>query len=334
MKKILLFGWLLFLAGCKSADRSPSPNAPLPAASEQPGEILVVAEQDVWQGAAGDTFRHYFQAPYLLLPEPEPVFDIRHLTPEQFSNLPEAMAARCIVLLADQSASNSFFENILPGSEVRKTGLHRNLWATEQLVFILDEMGQAQLASAVGRKYGAIACQIHEAQRLSIRQQLFAEGKNEALSEAIQKRFNLKISLPAAWQEVHFDEQKNVMWVQKREGNITQNLLFHHRLANGKTEFSAFEMKKLHDEITAGLPGFFMRASFEKLPPIVGDLPYHEGAVSEMRGLWQKSDAEAVVPFISQVKADGYDVWLLDAFLEMKEGARRQKMQEMEALLF
>lgn len=44
-------------------------------------EIVVIADDALWESAVGDTFRFYFESAYPILPAPEPLFDIRHFNP-------------------------------------------------------------------------------------------------------------------------------------------------------------------------------------------------------------------------------------------------------------
>ena len=78
-------GWLFLLTSCAS-DSSSNYRPPMSGAIGKTSEIVVVADDNVWEGMAGDSMRYYFESAYLLLPQPEPMFDLRHLTPEQLKN--------------------------------------------------------------------------------------------------------------------------------------------------------------------------------------------------------------------------------------------------------
>ncbi|MEL6922840.1 MAG: DUF4837 family protein, partial [Bacteroidota bacterium] len=49
-----------------------------PQAFGKTNQINIVADKDIWDGPVGDTLRNYFSSPFLLLPQPEPIFDLRH----------------------------------------------------------------------------------------------------------------------------------------------------------------------------------------------------------------------------------------------------------------
>mgnify|MGYP002620955650 CR=1 FL=1 len=56
----------------------------LPGKVGAAGELVVVAEVDVWNGAAGDTLQAVMAQPYPVLPQYEPLMDVVHLDPELF----------------------------------------------------------------------------------------------------------------------------------------------------------------------------------------------------------------------------------------------------------
>ena len=47
------------------------------------GEIVVVCDEAVWNGAVGDTLRSIFDQPFPVLPQYEPWFDLVHLEPKR-----------------------------------------------------------------------------------------------------------------------------------------------------------------------------------------------------------------------------------------------------------
>ena len=50
--------------------------------------INVLCDQSVWDGPLGDSIRFYYSAAYPILPQPEPIFDLHHLTLEDMRKDP------------------------------------------------------------------------------------------------------------------------------------------------------------------------------------------------------------------------------------------------------
>ncbi|MEZ4935771.1 MAG: DUF4837 family protein [Saprospiraceae bacterium] len=80
---ITIISALALLWGCAAEPtehiNSPTPVNRLPNTYGRPNQIFVIADSSLWNGAVGDSFFYYFAAPYILLPQPEPIFDIQHM---------------------------------------------------------------------------------------------------------------------------------------------------------------------------------------------------------------------------------------------------------------
>ena len=54
--------------------------------SGSPGEVLVVMPEYYWSGIPGKACREVFGAPYEMLPQYEPVFDMVQISPDPFND--------------------------------------------------------------------------------------------------------------------------------------------------------------------------------------------------------------------------------------------------------
>jgi len=69
----------------------------LPLISGKPGEIIVVIDKYEWNSAIGDTLRKIFEAPYNILPQYEPIFDLIQLDHDGFGKI--FMTHRNIIII-------------------------------------------------------------------------------------------------------------------------------------------------------------------------------------------------------------------------------------------
>ena len=130
---------------------------PIPVAMGTTNEIVVVADQNVWDGPVGDSLRYYFEAPYLILPQPEPIFDLRHFTMEELREKPLRKQLRTYLLLGDLGDEDSTIGKVirqdLRAENVRRakddqsfsSTAGRNKWAQGQLLVYLFGYGQEAL---------------------------------------------------------------------------------------------------------------------------------------------------------------------------------------------
>ncbi|MBK6947210.1 MAG: DUF4837 family protein [Haliscomenobacter sp.] len=74
----LLFAGFAFW-GCTSEMREQL--KPIPIAFGEINELAVIADRDMWESPIGDTIQFYYSSPFLILPQPEPILDLRFFSP-------------------------------------------------------------------------------------------------------------------------------------------------------------------------------------------------------------------------------------------------------------
>ena len=81
---ILLFLISVFiLGGCSSSDPRYKTK---PKAYSKINEVTIVMDEVLWESEIGGSLRYYFSSPYLILPSPEPIFDLRYFLSHAWSN--------------------------------------------------------------------------------------------------------------------------------------------------------------------------------------------------------------------------------------------------------
>ena len=115
---------------------------------------MVVAEKGTWEGVVGETFREYFVQPYPVLPQPEPIFDIKFVASSELKNLQREV--RTIVFLGTieginstsqmikQSLGNETYEKAKEDLSIN-LAYREDLWADGQLIVYLFAPTDAQL---------------------------------------------------------------------------------------------------------------------------------------------------------------------------------------------
>ena len=70
-------------------------------------QLIVVMDQDLWLSDVGDTVRYYYASAYPILPQPEPIFDLTHFTPEEMLEDPLRRELRNFLYVGDLSDTDS-----------------------------------------------------------------------------------------------------------------------------------------------------------------------------------------------------------------------------------
>jgi len=103
-----------FLTSCAN-ERDANYKPPLSGAIGKTNEIIVVADKTMWEGPVGDTLRYYFGSAYLILPQPEPLFDLRHFTINDLKDDPNRRQLRTYLVLGNLSNETSPAAKMLKG---------------------------------------------------------------------------------------------------------------------------------------------------------------------------------------------------------------------------
>ncbi|MEZ4985980.1 MAG: DUF4837 family protein [Saprospiraceae bacterium] len=119
--------------------------------------ITVLCDKDLWESHVGDSLDFYFSAAYPILPQPEPIFDLQHLTMEDIRKDPLRKELRTYLIVGDLSDQDSEVAALIRqdvGSEkIREiaTGpgfgnsVIKNKWAKGQLLIYLYGMTEDKL---------------------------------------------------------------------------------------------------------------------------------------------------------------------------------------------
>ena len=71
--------------------------------------LTVVADEELWNDRVKDTIDYYYGSAYVILPQPEPIFDIKHVTPIQIKNYEIQRKHRCYLIVANLENENASF---------------------------------------------------------------------------------------------------------------------------------------------------------------------------------------------------------------------------------
>ena len=168
-KVLSLFVFIVLLSGC-NADKVASSYKIKPVAMGKTNQLVVIADQDVWDGPVGDSLKFYYSTAYPILPQPEPIFDLQHFTIEDLDKEPLRRELRTYIVVGDLSTKDSPAAKMLikdlgqqKTSESKQSlVIVKDRWADGQKFFYLFGNGEEQLISNLINAFPTVSKKINE----------------------------------------------------------------------------------------------------------------------------------------------------------------------------
>ena len=343
--------------------------APLPLAVGKTNEIRIVCDQDDWEGPLGDSIRYHFQAPFLILPNPEPMFDLKHFTAEQVINNELRRNLRTYVFVGDLSDTHSATTKLilqdLNGEKLRRakedpsfnTMIGKNKWATGQIMVYLFGNNMEALFKNIREKYPTIARRINEFDEDKIQRSAYVYGESNLLNNKMRDLMNVEMHIPSDYDlalersvpATITSEDKvtedavpgiDLLWMKRDTKNELSNIFAYSLPYVSKEQFKKQNIINLINEIgkkyiPSTIEDSYLVINDVDLPVFSTDMKINGSYAIELRGIWEMENDFMGGPFVSYLvhnEKDGRLV-LLNGFVYAPSVNKRNYMQEIAVLL-
>lgn len=356
MKSYSIFRSLIFVAllggGFASSCQSDLQKSlsPTPAAFGKINSLTVIADSSLWQSGFADSINYFFGAPYIILPQPEPIFDISYLSPERLSGQPAWQQLRNYVVLADlsdpESPTTRMVKSDLPDAKIEQadvdgftTAVANNKWATGQQLIYLIGRDERELKTGLSAAYPAIVDRLKERERERIEATTYFEGGNSAVERTIRSRTGARLRIPGDY-ELAPIEDTTVVWLRKQIPEGSVNILVNRVSYDDQQQLTRQGLKELRDElgakyISSTTPGTFMRINDQDLPFFLETTDVNGNYALEGRGIWEMENGFMAGPFVSYLihDRDNEELLLVDGFVHAPGKKKRDLMEEVTLVL-
>ena len=350
LKNLSVFFFLIFLLfSCTENQRNTLNRKP--NAFGNVNNVVVVADDMTLNSPPGDTLMYYLQAAYPILPQPEPLFDVRTYTPNEMLSRSEKKEQRTYLILADMSQENTPGANMvnsdLGKENVRSllekqgfgTKVVKNRRAEGQLTIYLFGQDEQSLLENVRRSFPGILQRIAEHDSNLIRNTTYFKGTNAALEKEIFDSLGVKISLPSNYKKAVFDQERNTYWLRYDEKEYTYNILLHKEEYKDKAQFSRENLIAVRDTIgqliASGTPDSRMVVNDDDLPLYVEGTTLNGNFALKANGIWEIENDFMGGSFVSYLihNPNTGELVMADGFLFAPGKAKREAMQQLENVL-
>lgn len=342
---------LIIFSSC--SDEVTQTYASKPMAMGRLNDIVIIADNDVWDGMPGDTFRHYFESAYPIMPNPEPMFDIRHFTATQINAEPLRKELRTYVVISNLSDTDSptskmvrkdigeerYIKAIKEGKLVTTVG--KDKWARGQIIVYLFAKNEDLLSKTIREKFGPVAERIRAHDEKQLAASIYTvKRENLGAIATIKERFGVDIKIPGNYKQVIDDTDQNIYWLKADDNESSINIVMRSYDYTNKDLLSIDTLVSWRNQygksfISGPTEGSYMVTNREDLP--IYDYTHDIAGMytKELRGIWEMENDFMGGPFVTYaiLQQEKGKILFIDALVYAPGKQKRDIVQQIEYMI-
>jgi hypothetical protein len=321
MRNLLLFSLAIFLLGSCSSEMREKLD-PRPEAFGPLNQLAVIADEVIWESPVGDTFDYYFASAYPILPQPEPIYDLRYFTPDQLYQKKERRSLRRYVILANltdtaSQATKLIYRDISPEKIEAarneggfRTAIATDRWADNQLVVYMYGFSHDQLIENIQTNFRGIDQRIRQSETGQIEDMVYPAGINGSLVATLNERLGVDVRLPSDYQEAFYDDVYDMVWVRQdrvvRDGEmVSTNIMFrkipYEQEEQLLPEYLQEQIDSLGAYVSSEIENTSLVVNDVDLPIVTEVFQRDSRYTLQMRGIWEMENDFMGGPFLAEM---------------------------------
>lgn len=310
---------LLALASCgERKSTKPSSQGP-------PYEVIVVASDENWEGALGDTIKAVMQENIPVFNSAEPHYTLRRILPNNFKGV--AAAHRNIVIV-----------NVGEQYETPRMLAQYDVQTAPQLVVRLVGPDRESLTQYISDHRNDLV-QVFEIAERDRDLTLSRRAEDKILSQKVEEKFGFKITLAKGY--LLRSEKPDFMWISREYPLSSQGLVIYSYPYTDRSDFSLDSLLSNRNRFVKLVPGPSDGSYMTTAPVFVPRLTHlriHGRYWAEMRGFWDVENDFMGGPFVSYSTLDTENnrVVTIDCYVYSPDPTqmRRNLYRQMEHLIY
>ena len=311
------------LSGCSSKKHRRQASILTPQSSGNPYEVMVVADDSVYQGYAGKALQNILDKSVLGLPQPEEQFHKSHIELKHFDRVTNLFR-------------NIFKINIDNHYTMAKMHVERDVYSTPQLIITLNSPDQVQ-ASVYITEHAKQIESIFNSEEINRAANDLVDSHNNKFAEAVEKTFGCKFYIPISIKDMK--EGKDFIWASDNGLSTIQNIVIYSYPYVSQKMFQRGPYIALRDSmmkknIPGGHPGQWMQTNKEFV--WTKNISVRGAYCMEARGLWEMKGDAMGGPFVSHSYIDSVNnrVITVEGFVYAPDKMKRSMIRRLEAALY
>lgn len=317
----LILVFQLFFISCRS-DTKPL----LPDIGGKPGDVAVVISKADWDGAIGEEYRKIFNRPFEMLPQYEPIYDLKNIPYDAFNEL-------------FQRHRNVIFTEISPRYGKPRMLVENDRYAKSQILIHLQAPDDDSFVKLLYASQYKILEYLEQTERKRLLY-LHEKIRDEKIQARILKKHIVILTIPQGYSIVR--DSTDFTWINQEIGSIIQGIVIYHYPFRDSSDFAFRRLITVRDRfmkkyMPGEVEGMYMTTEKEFEPQYSEYLFKGKIHVAEMRGLWKTEKGISMGgPFISISTVDEKNnrVITVEGFVYAAGYDKREYMRQMEAILY
>ncbi len=349
--RFLLFAALLTLLGLQSCSEEVQRSMKaVPTAFGQLNEIVVVMDQELWESPVGDTLRYYYSSAYPLLPQPEPIFDLRHFTPIDLKKDPLRKELRTYMMVANLSDEDSPTAQMIRkdigeeraeearNADGENNAAGRDKWAKGQLLLYQFAYDNSQLIQILKDNYPAIRKRVNKFDENKLESFVYINGVNNNLINEVKETMGVNIRVPSDYFMAINDGE--VIWMRKETDKISSNLMLKKIKYEDQEQLSKDSLINMRDSlgkkyISSTIEDTYMQVNDDDLPVIFNTTKVNGNYAVEGRGIWEIVNDYMGGSFVTYLILNPAtnELLYIDGFLHAPGQDKRDFMEQLDFII-
>lgn len=321
MKKLLLFFMIIVTATVVSCKRNGA-SLFTPTSSGLAYELVVVADDEIWNSDAGKALEKVLKSDIPGLPQSENYFTVMRVTPENFDNTMQLLRNIIIVKVGKEYSA----------PKIKYT---YDVYAHPQVVMTIQARdGQQFIETVEGSK--DVILNLFNTAELNRYVANYKGKHHTGVADTAYSKFNVQMWAPADMRR--FKSGTDFFWTSKETPTGTQNLvIYSYPYTTSEAFTKEYFIAKRDSFMKANIPG--VRDSYMSTDSItveVKDIAVQGAYAMEARGLWRMKGDFMGGPFVSHSMVDTLNNRIVvgEVFVYEPKKLKRRYIRQMEASLF
>ena len=316
---------IVLLTVAASCNRRQNTNKPLltPSSSGNPYEVMVVAEDSIWDGYAGRALRRVLNKPVPMLPQDEPSFHVTRIRPKNYDRIMN-LFRNIIVFKIDDDFRQG------------KIKFERNVFAYPQAIVTIHAPN-TRVASSYITEHTTSIIDFFYNEELNRQVESLNFSYNPIFSDSLKKVLGCDMLIPPDIAKMKIG--KDFIWASNDGLQTVQNIVVYAYPYSTQKVFDKHSFIALRDTFMGrNIPGYNPGSVMQTNPECVDVRNYTQNGqfIQEARGLWEMSGDAMGGPFVSQSRVDSVNnrVIVTEAFVYAPSKMKRSMIRRLEASLY